>query len=229
MIKICIGCSSKFISKINKPKAKWCNKKCFHKTYKVTEDTRLKQRLSHLGIKRKRMEKIKRANGYFAIYKPEHPNAHKQGYILEHRYIMSESLGRPLKKNEVVHHLNHDITDNRIENLELCTSAGQHTKLYHPESIINSRIINIGRRPPNYNRIEKECTFCKTKFETTAGTSGKIFCSRRCMYNSRKGIKPKNITGLLLGRGWNKGIPMTWSKSGIESHNYKHGKYCKKI
>lgn len=37
----------------------------------------------------------------------------------EHRFIMEQYLGRKLYKNEVVHHINGDKSDNRIENLEV--------------------------------------------------------------------------------------------------------------
>lgn len=43
--------------------------------------------------------------------------------ILEHKYIMSKKLGRPLMKNESVHHKNGMRNDNRLENLELWSSS----------------------------------------------------------------------------------------------------------
>lgn len=74
----------------------------------------------------------KNKQGYIEVWKPEHPNANKKGYILEHRLVMSEHIGRPLLNNEDVHHKDKDKTNNNISNLELLTKS-EHAK-YHEET-----------------------------------------------------------------------------------------------
>jgi hypothetical protein len=49
-----------------------------------------------------------------------YPGANRWGWILEHRRVLQDTLGRPLSSGERVHHRNGDRSDNRPENLELC-------------------------------------------------------------------------------------------------------------
>jgi len=68
------------------------------------------------------------SGGYVLIYEPGYPGASKSGWIAEHRWVVGQSLGRPLLSSEHVHHRNHDRADNRIENLEILT-ASAHSRI----------------------------------------------------------------------------------------------------
>lgn len=56
------------------------------------------------------------------------PMARKDGYIMEHRLIVAQLLGRYLKRSEVVHHIDHDPTNNDPANLMLFSSNTAHKK-----------------------------------------------------------------------------------------------------
>jgi hypothetical protein len=58
-------------------------------------------------------------------------NGKKKQY--EYRKIVEEKIGRPLKTEEKIHHINGNTTDNRIENLFVCSNSQHmkaHTSLY---------------------------------------------------------------------------------------------------
>jgi hypothetical protein len=90
------------------------------------------------------------------------------------RYLLENHIGRILNLNETVHHIDEDITNNNISNLEILNRE-EHSKL-HAKKLISQKFI---------------CEVCNTEFELVGRklhdaainrVRGKVgpFCGRSC-------------------------------------------------
>jgi hypothetical protein len=150
MIISCPKCGVKF-----DPKGKWgprkfCGRQCANsrdfsassrrkKSDSLLRWTRLhpKPKKQYVPHPRELKDRILSGDGRMMIRAPEGYAGKKYiggRYIYEHRYVMEMKLGRLLRPGEIVHHINHDKTDNRKENLVVMTArehAIHHGRKFH--------------------------------------------------------------------------------------------------
>lgn len=114
---------------------------------------------------------------------PEHPNRTKNGYVLAHRVVVENSLGRVLDKSEIVHHLDGNKHNNDIHNLVVMSSkdhVSEHQRLH-------GRKYAVIRCPNCLKTIDipENRLCCKKGGELS-------FCSRHCSgqfyYRKRLGL-----------------------------------------
>ena len=114
-----------------------------------------------------------RGGGYeYARTVPLHPKANSNGLYTLHRVLKENELGRLLRDDEIVHHVDHDKSNNELSNLRVMTNS-EHSKHHAP--VLAS--------------VEFECGACgKSKalrpsiYRSRLARSKhqEIFCSLRC-------------------------------------------------
>ena len=93
-------------------------------------------------IRNKRLESqigkiIKSKGGYKEVYvNRTHPYRPNQNWVREHIIIVENHIGRKLKENEVVHHIDGDKDNNNISNLDVCTVSEHNNCHAKAEKIV---------------------------------------------------------------------------------------------
>lgn len=128
------------------------------------------------------MKSVRILNGYRVIFQPEHPTSMKSenwdGYVYEHIYFIETELGRPLSKEEVVHHLDGDTGNNRLGNL-LVLSRGMHLRLHAwitKGATTIERGCTNGVNSGNSKVVNQFCKVC----DITLQEGQESYCSNQC-------------------------------------------------
>ena len=102
--------------------------------------------------------------GYVKVKVKSHPMADKRNYVLLHRLVMENHLGRYLKEDEYIHHKDGNKLNNDISNLELLYPE-QHAKEHYAERKIDEATGKFLWSDPKLNEIkirlydkDRQCT-----------------------------------------------------------------------
>ena len=85
-------------------------------------------------------------NGRLFIYAPKHLYCSKSGYVRNAYLIAEKKIGRFILPLEVIHHINENKLDDRVENLFLFSSKSKHCK-YHGNQYQRKNPLWIKQRP----------------------------------------------------------------------------------
>jgi hypothetical protein len=110
---------------------KWKPHKVWNKGIKAIDD----ERVAYAVEKANKARRGKKAWNNKGGFVNEH--GYRMIYVggkrkREHVYIIEKSIGRRIKPDECVHHVNHDKLDNNLSNLRLMTKSN-HAKLHQPK------------------------------------------------------------------------------------------------
>lgn len=137
--RVCTFCGEIFLPKHTKSPNLFCSYKC-------------------RGLSQ-RHERVDR-QGYWYIRVDDHPRRPSTGYVPEHTLVMERHIGRYLKDGEVVHHVNHDRKDNRIENLQIMSDA-EHRAHHMLEAIDSGKVNTKKQRQKSAERM-RSSNPCRT-------------------------------------------------------------------
>lgn len=115
---------------------------------------------------------VKKGDYYYGVC-PEHPSAIDHGYVLLHRLIMENLIGRRIEEWEVVHHIDGNKKNNSPENLQVMELA-EHTRMHS----------TTGR-----TYVDRTCASCGVAFKLDKRNApfrpGK-YCSKPCAGNAKR-------------------------------------------
>ncbi len=92
--------------------------------------------------------------GRVKLYMPEHPDANERGYVWRYRVIAEQVIGRPLRSQEVVHHIDGDETNDSPGNLMVFPNQAEHAR-YHGKTRSRELVERMFTASPNFRKKQE--------------------------------------------------------------------------
>lgn len=153
-------------------------------------------------------------NGYVELYIPEHHRAQKDSGCVEHIIVAEKKLGRKLKNDEVVHHLDKNRSNNNPDNLIVFINTSEHIAFHQ-----GCNIIGYKDGSAYCDRKINKCPICGKKIDSKAKLCVECYNDERRKLKIDKDV----LYNLLLNNSFSKVGKMF----GITDNAIR--KYCKKF
>lgn len=142
---------------------------------------------------------VKRSRGYIYVSIPQDdPLAvmaqrryQDNVVVAEHRLVVARSIGRPLAKDEVVHHVNGIKDDNRLENLRLLHERAHHPMLTLQEA--QKRLVSLESRVVV---LEAENVLFRVALQEVRDSIPEALQNLRC-YNTLGNLLDEQVEGIV--------------------------------
>lgn len=144
-----------------------------------------------------KISKVVSKGDYNYVVVRNHPNATKNGYVLHHRIVMENKLGRLLSSNEIVHHKNGDKKDNRVENLEVMSSK-EHARLHGLEQGVQMVELKCPHCSESFIREKRQTHLQKRSSWTTCSRSCRGKFSSKIQFQGRTAEVESAISGNIV-------------------------------
>ena len=152
------------------------------------------------------MSEFRMLNGYVLRYRPNHHRAIQSGgevgYVYEHVLVVERTLGRRLRRDEEVHHLDLWRSNNAPDNLIVIPVAAHqrlHAWMNRGMPIYGQTMINMPDRISTRAKIRR-CPVCATPLDVQ-----EEHCSVRCAGLSKRVCSrpsKEKLVSLLIKHSW---------------------------
>lgn len=150
--KVCIICGKTFrVHEYRKESAKYCSSLCYHEAT-IVDKSHVCQNCGTVFTNKNKDRKFCTVECAceFKRNKPKNAKLSKDGYkriwltdgscIKEHVYVMEQHIGRKLEKNECVHHIDGNRSNNDIQNLKLMTIS-EHSRMHRRKELSEGKAL----------------------------------------------------------------------------------------